>query len=114
MTRYVIGLVSHESTAGAPQAASGTAAGISLGLSSRRGRRGRGREWGVLAGILRAAGRGGALLVEGESGMGKSRLLGDAAEAARLRAVATAWGEAARACLRPEASKQAVPAVTEG
>ena len=44
---------------------------------------------------------------------GVALVLGDAAEAARLRAVATAWGEAARACLTPQGSEQAVPAVAE-
>ncbi|WP_460347276.1 helix-turn-helix transcriptional regulator [Actinoallomurus acanthiterrae] len=63
---------------------SDTSTGIDLGRSSRRGWRGRDREWQVLAGPLRAAvsGRGGVLLVEGESGVGKSRLLAEAVEAA--------------------------------
>ncbi|MFL6052854.1 MAG: AAA family ATPase [Actinoallomurus sp.] len=63
---------------------SDTSSGIDLGGSSRPGWRGRDREWQVLAGLLRAAvsGRGGVLLVEGESGVGKSRLLAEAVEAA--------------------------------
>src|SRR3954452_6202786 len=52
--------------------------------SSWPGWRGRSREWELVAGLLRAArvGRGGGLLVEGQSGGGKSRMLAVAAAAA--------------------------------
>jgi DNA-binding CsgD family transcriptional regulator len=76
--------------------ASDTAAGVDLGRSSRCGWRGRSREWEALAGLLRAAegGRGGVLLVDGESGMGKSRLLAEAVEAAADRGFRLARGTA--------------------
>ncbi|MEV5749181.1 AAA family ATPase [Actinoallomurus sp. NPDC052308] len=61
-----------------------TSARVDFGRCSRRGWRGRDCEWQVISGLLRAAGsgRGGVLLVEGESGVGKSRLLAEAVEAA--------------------------------
>jgi ATP/maltotriose-dependent transcriptional regulator MalT len=62
------------------------------GHVSRCGWRGRSREWEVLADLLHAAehGRGGVLLVDGESGMGKTRLLAQAADAAAARGF-TIW-----------------------
>jgi hypothetical protein len=71
-------------SAGVSPSASDTSAGVDLGRSSRRGWRGRTREWGLVAGLLRAAqsGCGRVLLVEGQSGIGKSRLLAEAVEAA--------------------------------
>ncbi|MEU8276073.1 AAA family ATPase [Microbispora bryophytorum] len=52
------------------------------------GWRGRAQEWALVAGLLRAArvGRGGVVLVEGQPGVGKSRMLDVAA------ATATRWG----------------------
>ncbi len=96
LTRYVVNLVSYGPMAGAPPAASDTAAGSDLGRSSRRGWRGRSREWQVLAALLRTAeqSRGGVLLVEGRSGMGKTRLVGDAIEAAAARGFGLAHGAA--------------------
>ncbi|MBC6460671.1 AAA family ATPase, partial [Actinomadura sp. HBU206391] len=75
---------------------SDTAGEAALGRSSLRGRRGRGREWAIVADLLRAAddSRGGVLLVEGQSGMGKSRLLSDAVEAAAGRGFMLAQGTA--------------------
>jgi DNA-binding CsgD family transcriptional regulator len=63
---------------------------------SRPGHRGRAREWGVVTRLLRAAeaGRGGVALVEGPSGMGKSRLLAEAADAATARGFMIARGRA--------------------
>ncbi|MGH3391808.1 MAG: helix-turn-helix transcriptional regulator [Actinomadura sp.] len=78
-------------------AASSQAAGrADPGGSSRYGWRGRAEEWGVVTGLLRAAeaGRGGALLVEGASGIGKSRLLAEAADAAGRRGFVIARGGA--------------------
>jgi ATP/maltotriose-dependent transcriptional regulator MalT len=88
--------VSHGTTAGDLPSASDTEAEAGLGRSSRRGRRGRGREWEILTGLLRAAqeSRGGVLLVEGPSGIGKSRMLDDAVEAAAFRGFALAHGAA--------------------
>ncbi|GAA4558916.1 helix-turn-helix transcriptional regulator [Planotetraspora kaengkrachanensis] len=67
---------------GSPSHDPGSAAGFQS--SSRPGWRGREREWAAVAGILRAAteGRGGVVLVEGQMGMGKSRLLHETAEVA--------------------------------
>jgi DNA-binding CsgD family transcriptional regulator len=82
---------------GAPPSASDTAAGgVDLGRSSRRGWRGRGREWRIVTALLRTAedSRGGVLLIEGQSGMGKSRMLGDAIEAAAGRGFMLAHGSA--------------------
>ncbi|GAA4629297.1 LuxR family transcriptional regulator [Actinoallomurus vinaceus] len=72
-----------------------TSAGIELGRS-RRGWRGRTREWRLVEGLLRAAqsGRGGVLLVEGRSGIGKSRLLAEAIDAAAARGFTIARGAA--------------------
>ncbi|GLY80761.1 helix-turn-helix transcriptional regulator [Actinoallomurus iriomotensis] len=58
------------------------------------GRRGRDREWRVLTRALCAAegGRGGVVLVDGQSGMGKTRLLAEAAEAAADRGFTIARG----------------------
>jgi DNA-binding CsgD family transcriptional regulator len=63
---------------------------------SRPGYRGRAREWRVVHGLLRSAGagRGGVLLVEGPSGIGKSRLLAEAIEAATKRGFMIASGGA--------------------
>jgi DNA-binding CsgD family transcriptional regulator len=63
---------------------------------SRPGYRGRAREWRVVTRLLRAAGagRGGVLLVEGPSGIGKSRLLAEAVEAAAKRGFMSARGGA--------------------
>jgi DNA-binding CsgD family transcriptional regulator/tetratricopeptide (TPR) repeat protein len=63
---------------------------------SRRGWRGRAREWGVITRLLRAAkaGRGGVLLVVGPSGIGKSRLLAEAVNAADGHGFMIARGEA--------------------
>jgi DNA-binding CsgD family transcriptional regulator/tetratricopeptide (TPR) repeat protein len=82
---------------GTPPSASDTAAGgVDSARSSRRGWRGRGREWRIVTTLLRAAedGRGGVLLIEGRSGMGKSRMLGDAIEAAARRGFMLAHGAA--------------------
>lgn len=70
--------------------------GEGRGRYSWRGWRGRDREWAAVAELLRAAetGRGGVLLVEGQSGMGKSRLLAEAADAAAGRGFALAQGAA--------------------
>jgi hypothetical protein len=89
--------VSHGSTAGTPPAVSDAAAGgVDLGRSSRRDWRGRSREWRTVTALLRAAeeSRGGVLLIEGQSGMGKSRMLGDAIEAAAGRGFMLAHGAA--------------------
>jgi DNA-binding CsgD family transcriptional regulator len=58
--------------------------------------RGREKELEVALGMLRAAeaGRGGILLVEGESGIGKSRFLEESAAAATARGFTLAWGQA--------------------
>ena len=63
---------------------------------SRPGYRDRAREWRVVTRLLRAAGagRGGVLLVEGPSGIGKSRLLAEAVEAAAKRGFMIARGGA--------------------
>src|SRR5688572_2277447 len=55
--------------------------------SSWPGWRGRAREWQLVVGLLQAAkiGRGGTILIEGRSGVGKSRML-DMAVAAAARA----------------------------
>jgi DNA-binding CsgD family transcriptional regulator len=73
-----------------------TQAGVDLERSSRRGWRGRSREWRAVAAAIEAAehSRGSVLLVEGQSGMGKSRLLCDAAEAAAARGFMLAHGAA--------------------
>jgi DNA-binding CsgD family transcriptional regulator len=65
---------------------------------SRNGWRGRDREWELVARLLRAAGggRGGVLLFEGEPGIGKSRLLDEAAEAAVSLRFTLARGAAER------------------
>jgi DNA-binding CsgD family transcriptional regulator/tetratricopeptide (TPR) repeat protein len=88
--------VSHGPPADVSPFASDSSAGADLARSSRRGWRGRNGEWDVLAGLLDAAedSRGGVLLVEGESGMGKSQLLGDAADAAAGRGFILARGAA--------------------
>ena len=67
-----------------------------LGRASRRGWRGRSREWTILIDLLDAVKecRGGVLLVEGRCGMGKSRMLADAVEAAAERGFALARGAA--------------------
>jgi DNA-binding CsgD family transcriptional regulator/tetratricopeptide (TPR) repeat protein len=56
------------------------------------GWRGRVKEWESVAGLLRAArvGQGGMLLVEGRQGMGKTRLLHEACEAAGRTGIAVA------------------------
>ena len=63
---------------------------------SWHGWRGRAREWSVVTRLLRAAeaGRGGVLLIEGLSGMGKSRLLAEAVNAAAKRGLIVARGGA--------------------
>ncbi|MGI8331970.1 helix-turn-helix transcriptional regulator [Actinomadura scrupuli] len=63
---------------------------------SRRGWRGRAQEWSVVTDLLRAAqaGQGGVLLIEGPSGIGKNRLLAEAANAAVARGIVVAQGRA--------------------
>jgi DNA-binding CsgD family transcriptional regulator len=58
--------------------------------------RGRDKELGVALDMVRAAeaGRGGMLLVEGEPGIGKSRLLGEASAAAAARGLTLSCGSA--------------------
>ncbi|HZE30556.1 MAG TPA: AAA family ATPase, partial [Actinoallomurus sp.] len=92
--------MSHGPPANVSPFASDSSAGVDLARSSRRGWRGRNREWDVLAGLLDEAedSHGGVLLVEGESGMGKSQLLGDAAEAAARRGFILARGVADESC----------------
>jgi predicted ATPase len=70
--------------------------GVDAGGPSWCGWRGRAREWSLITRLLRAAetGRGGALLVEGPSGIGKSRLLAKATEAATGRGFMIARGRA--------------------
>ncbi|GAA2404213.1 LuxR family transcriptional regulator [Actinomadura vinacea] len=65
-------------------------------LWSRPGWRGRAREWRPVAELLRATGdgRGGVLLVEGRLGVGKTRLLQEAAEVAVRTRIAVAHGAA--------------------
>ncbi|AWS42527.1 LuxR family transcriptional regulator [Streptosporangium sp. 'caverna'] len=67
-----------------------------LNRSSWPGWRGRAREWELVAGLLRAAkiGRGGIILIEGRSGVGKSRLLDMAVTAAARAGLAVARGTA--------------------
>ncbi|MEW9528743.1 AAA family ATPase [Microbispora sp. NPDC049125] len=64
--------------------------------SSWPGWRGRAREWKLVVGVLQAAkvGRGGVLLVEGRSGVGKSRMLGITAAAAARAGLGVAQGAA--------------------
>ncbi|WP_239095505.1 helix-turn-helix transcriptional regulator [Planotetraspora silvatica] len=64
--------------------------------SSWPGWRGRAREWKLVVGLLQAAkvGRGGVLLVEGRSGVGKSRMLGITATAAAGMGLGVAQGAA--------------------
>ncbi|MEO3876450.1 AAA family ATPase [Nonomuraea sp. B12E4] len=64
--------------------------------SSWPGWRGRTREWELVVGLIQAAqvGRGGVLLVEGQSGVGKSRLLDLAAAAAAKAGLEVATGVA--------------------
>jgi DNA-binding CsgD family transcriptional regulator len=70
--------------------------GSDLGGSSRRGWRGRIREWRTVTSLLRAAelSRGGVLLVEGQAGLGKTCLLEETAAAAAERGFALARGAA--------------------
>ncbi|GAA4559697.1 helix-turn-helix transcriptional regulator [Planotetraspora kaengkrachanensis] len=72
------------------------AGGLDSGWSSWPGWRGRAREWSVVADALREArtGRGAVLLVEGRSGMGKTRLLKEAAGAAAWARFAVGRGAA--------------------
>jgi DNA-binding CsgD family transcriptional regulator/tetratricopeptide (TPR) repeat protein len=62
----------------------------------RHGLRGRAGEWSVVTRLLRSAeaGRGGVLLVEGPSGIGKSRLLAEAVDVAAERGFMIACGRA--------------------
>ncbi|MFB9838277.1 ATP-binding protein, partial [Actinoallomurus acaciae] len=89
--------MSHGLTAasGSPRAFDAQA-GVDLERSSRRGWRGRGREWRAVSAAIVAAerSRGSVVLVEGQSGMGKSRLLSDAIEAAAARGFMLAHGAA--------------------
>ncbi|WP_328709442.1 helix-turn-helix transcriptional regulator [Microbispora hainanensis] len=64
--------------------------------SSWPGWRGRAREWTIVAGLLQEArvGRGAVLLVEGRSGVGKSRLLGITTAAAPEAGLGVAQGAA--------------------
>ncbi|MFG1708394.1 AAA family ATPase [Nonomuraea sp. M3C6] len=64
--------------------------------SSWPGWRGRSREWELVAGLIRAArvGRGGVLLIEGQSGVGKSRMLDLAATAAEKAGLGVGRGVA--------------------
>ncbi|WP_158566693.1 helix-turn-helix transcriptional regulator [Actinomadura craniellae] len=70
--------------------------GAGLGRPSRPGWRGRDRESQAVAELLSAAesGRGGALLVEGRSGVGKSRLLTEAIDVAAGHGFMLAQGAA--------------------
>ncbi|GAA4498102.1 LuxR family transcriptional regulator [Actinoallomurus oryzae] len=74
----------------------GGAADGGFGGASRSGWRGRDRESEILTRLLRAAhsGRGGVLLVEGESGIGKTRLLEEAVETAAAMGFMLARGAA--------------------
>jgi ATP/maltotriose-dependent transcriptional regulator MalT len=69
---------------------------VEPGGESRHGWRGRALEWRAVTSLLRAAeaGRGGAALVEGPSGIGKSRLLAEAVGAAAARGFMVAQGDA--------------------
>jgi ATP/maltotriose-dependent transcriptional regulator MalT len=89
-------LVSHCPGTGASSFTSAAADGLDRERPSRPGWRGRNREWRAIADLLRAAeaGRGGTLLVEGRSGIGKSRLIGEAADAAAARGFMLARGRA--------------------
>ncbi|WP_158566694.1 helix-turn-helix transcriptional regulator [Actinomadura craniellae] len=74
-----------------------TGAGTGPGPPSRPGWRGRDRESRAITDLLRAAaegGRGGVLLVEGQSGMGKSRLLAEAIDVAAGHGFMLAQGTA--------------------
>jgi DNA-binding CsgD family transcriptional regulator len=73
-----------------------TSGGVDPEGLSWRGWRGRAREWSVVNRLLRAAetGRGGVLLVEGPSGIGKSRLLAETVDAAARRGFMIADGGA--------------------
>ncbi|MEU4534794.1 AAA family ATPase [Streptosporangium sp. NPDC023825] len=64
--------------------------------SSWPGWRGRAREWQLVVGLLQAAkiGRGGTILIEGRSGVGKSRMLDMAVTAAARAGLETAQGAA--------------------
>src|SRR5689334_25187219 len=64
--------------------------------SSWPGWRGRAREWTIVAGVLQEArvGRGAVLLVEGRSGVGKSRMLGITTTAAARAELGVAQGAA--------------------
>ena len=75
---------------------SSTAGDVDPGGPSWHSWRGRDREWSVVTRLLQAAetGRGGALLVEGPSGIGKSRLLAKATDAAACRNFMIAHGRA--------------------
>jgi DNA-binding CsgD family transcriptional regulator len=66
------------------------------GPERARRMRGRGREWGIVLGLLKAAGAGrpGILLIEGEPGVGKSLLLGEAAREAASRGLTSMSGAA--------------------
>lgn len=88
--------MSHRPAAGASSSKPDAAYRTDLYWSSRRGWRGRSREWEAVAGLLRAAedSRGGALLVEGQSGIGKSRLIGEAIDAAAARGFVLSHGVA--------------------
>jgi predicted ATPase len=70
--------------------------GVGLKGLSWPGYRGRAGEWRVVTRLLRAAeaGRGGVLLIEGPSGMGKSRLLAEAIDTAAERGFMIARGRA--------------------
>ncbi|WP_084369978.1 helix-turn-helix transcriptional regulator [Microbispora sp. ATCC PTA-5024] len=67
-----------------------------FGRSSWPGWRGRAREWTLVVGLLQAAkvGRGAVLLVEGRSGVGKSRMLGITTTAAARAGLGVAQGTA--------------------
>jgi DNA-binding CsgD family transcriptional regulator len=88
--------VTQEPLAGVSSPTPDAAYGSDLGGPSRPGRRGRVREWRAVLELLRTAerGRGAVLLVDGRSGLGKTRLLDAAAEAAAHRGFAVARGSA--------------------
>ena len=90
-TRVMYGFMGHSSHPDRE-----TVDGSDFCRSSWPGWRGRAREWELVVGLLQATkvGRGGVLLVEGRSGVGKSRLLGITATAAAKAGLAVAQGTA--------------------
>ncbi|RAY16164.1 hypothetical protein DPM19_04375 [Actinomadura craniellae] len=83
--------------AGSSSTAPNTVSASGLERPSRPGWRGRDRESRAITDLLRAAaegGRGGVLLVEGQSGVGKSRLLAEAVDTAAEHGFMLAQGAA--------------------